>query len=511
MMVSDFYVSPRRIHKFQLEEWTMKIIRAVIACLACPPILLLSLATAQTVPNQAVPGQALPSDDEIRQVLVDRIDVQHKSVGMVVGIITPQGRRLITYGRLNQGDPRRLDGDTVFEIGSVTKVFTALLLSDMVQRGEVHLDDPVAKYLPSSSPRPDANGHTITLVDLATQTSGLPFFPSDVPLNDLPKALEVVAAYTPERVYQFLSTWQPTRPIGSKWEYSNLGFGVLGLALSSRAGTGYESLVRARITGPLAMESTGITVPPAMYPQLAIGHGADLQPAPPVNMPAFLGAGCLRSSASDMLTFLAAFMGYNKSSLALAMAAMLETRRPGPSFQQALGWWIISMGEGDPGFVLYGGETPGFSSTFAYDPKSRVGVVVLSNGAGGDGGLGAHLMRPALPVETAAAQKARAERKEIAFDRKWVDLYSGQYKINAGPAAGMVITIECQGANLILKDVATPPEGLRLHAEDARTFFTTTPDLDVVFQSDDNGRTTSLTIRFAGTATVAPRITSSGR
>jgi serine-type D-Ala-D-Ala carboxypeptidase/endopeptidase len=234
-------------------------------------------------------SQTLPSDQEIRQILVDRVDVQHKSVGMVVGIVTPNGRRLIAYGHLNQGDPRELNGDTVFEIGSVTKVFTALLLSDMVQRGEVHLNDPVAKYLPAASPLPDADGRSITLVDLATQTSGLPFLPSDVPLNDVPKAIDVVAGYTPERVYQFLSTWHPTRAIGSKWEYSNLGFGVLGLALASRENTDYESLVRSRITGPLGMDSTGITISPRMKARLASGHDARLQPAPPSTCLRFWG------------------------------------------------------------------------------------------------------------------------------------------------------------------------------------------------------------------------------
>ena len=199
-------------------------------------------------------------------------------------------------------------------------------------------------------------------------------------------------------------------------------------------------------------------------------------------------------------------MGYTKSPLAPAMAAMLETRRPGPSFQQTLGWWIISMGADDPGFIFYGGETPGFSSSIAYDPKSRIGVVVLSNEAGNDGGLGMHLMRAAIPVETSAVQKARKERKEVALNPKWATLYSGRYKIKDGPAAGMVITIERHGADLFLKDDATPPEGLQLHAQNEQTFFTTAPDLDVTFKKDGNGKATSLTISFAGTQTVAPKI-----
>src|SRR5437773_12256678 len=117
-----------------------------------------------------------------------------------------------------------------------------------------------------------------------------------------------------------------------------------------------------------------------------------------------------------------------------------------------------------------------------YPPKSRVGVVVLSNGSENDGGLGVHLMRPVVPVETSAALKARNERKEITLDPKLADLYSGQYKINSGPAGGMVITIERQNTNLVLKDVATPPQDLRLHAETEQVFYTTALDLQVTFQ-----------------------------
>lgn len=90
------------------------------------------------------------SDAEIREILIDRIDVQHKSVGIIVGVNNSEERRVISYGNLDVGDPRPLNGDTTFEIGSITKVFMSLLLTDMVQRGEVSLDDPIAKFLPSA-------------------------------------------------------------------------------------------------------------------------------------------------------------------------------------------------------------------------------------------------------------------------------------------------------------------------------------------------------------------------
>jgi len=331
---------------------------------------------------------------------------------------------------------------------------------------------------------------------LATQTSGLPFFPPDVPLGDQAKAIEAVATYTPERIYQFLSSWKPPREAGTKWEYSNLGFGLLGLALASRADESYESLIRARISAPLGLSSTMITLTPQLNERLATGHTASLQVAPAVNMPAYLAAGCLRSSANDLLTFLAAFLGYTKTPLAPAMKAMLETRRPGPSFQQALGWWVVSLSDGDAGFVFHGGETPGFWSSVAYDPHESVGVVVLSNGAADDGGLSWHLLRPSFPVATSASEKARRERVEIVIDRNLAGLYTGQYKIKSGPAAGLVITIEQDGRDLVFKNSSTPPEGLRLHAETEQMFLTNGIDLGVSFERNAEGRLASLTVYF---------------
>jgi CubicO group peptidase (beta-lactamase class C family) len=488
-----------------------RIVGALIAAL------LASLASAQTTTGtKAAPlassSASMLSDAEIRGLLVDRIDVQHKSVGMVVGIITPQGRRIVPYGPVNQGDPHPLDGETVFEIGSVTKIFTALLLADMVQHGEVALNDPVAKYLPDGVKVPEQNGRKITLADLATHTSGLPFFPSDIPLQDPAEAGRIVAKYSIPNLYQFLSTYELPQDIGSKWAYSNLGFGLLGQALARRAGMDYEALVRLRITGPLGMESTAITLSPQMRARLGVGHDAKLQPAPEVDMPAFIAAGSLRSTTNDLLTFLAAFMGYCKSPLAPAMAAMLGTRRPGPGLDQALGWWIVKLGPADDGFVAFGGQTLGYAATVAYDPKTSLGVVVLSNSTLDDGGLGWHLLRPTFPVATSAIEKAHEERarSEVPLDPKLMDTYAGQYRVASGPTMGDLVTLQRQGDGLVLKSSTTPPEGVRLHAKSERSFFLTEADIQIDIETDSQGRATGLVFHFAGTETAAPRIDVTG-
>src|SRR5271157_2599685 len=177
-------------------------------------ILFAAIAGAQSPPNALV-----PPDSEIRKILVERIDTFHQGVGIVVGVIEPQGRRIVAYGSLNQADSRPLNGDTIFEIGSVTKVFTSLLLSDMVQRGEVALSDPVAKYLPAEVKVPERHGRVITLLDLSTHTSGLPRLPSNLQPKD---SANPYVDYTAELLYQFLSAYQLPRDIGSEFEYSNL-------------------------------------------------------------------------------------------------------------------------------------------------------------------------------------------------------------------------------------------------------------------------------------------------
>ncbi len=130
----------------------------------------------------------LPSDDEIRQLLAEQIDVQHKSVGMVIGIITPDGRRAVSHGSTSLRDGRPVDSDTAFEIASITKVFTCLLLTEMVARREVALGDPVAAHLPTRVHVPQRKGRQITLVDLATHTSGLPPMPPGLSGLDDPLA-----------------------------------------------------------------------------------------------------------------------------------------------------------------------------------------------------------------------------------------------------------------------------------------------------------------------------------
>jgi CubicO group peptidase (beta-lactamase class C family) len=337
------------------------------------------LLAAASLPLTAQPhSTAIPGNDEIRDILANRVDVQHQAVGIVAGVIDPEGSRIVSYGRRNQNDALPLDGDTEFEIGSITKIFTALLLTEMAQDGEVTLDDPVAKFLPRGVTVPERNGRAITLEDLATHTSGLP----RTPVNLRPKdPSDPFADYSAQQLYEFLAAYQLPRDIGSEWEYSNLGSGLLGLALGLRERLDYGALVQTRIAQPLAMTSTHIRFRDSEKARLAIGHNSRLAPVGNWSFDALAGAGALHSSANDMLKFLAAVLGYTKSQLAPAMAAMLDVRRPTgtPGLDNALGWQVSTP---DAVKIIWkDGRTLGYSSFLGYNPVSHIGVVVLSNTA----------------------------------------------------------------------------------------------------------------------------------
>jgi CubicO group peptidase (beta-lactamase class C family) len=355
--------------------------------LACAAVLSLTAATAHAqIPREHVhpdhapanvPPWTVPSDEHIRAVLANLVDRQHVAPGMVIGIIEPTGRRIIAYGVRDASDPRPVDGDTLFELGSITKLFTALLLSDMVGRGEVALDEPAQQLAPPGMVLPERDGRKITLLDLVTHTAGLPNFPPNREPRD---PLNPFAEYSEAKLQTFLDSYRLERSPGGLWRYSSLGVGLLGDLLARREGMTYEAAVTTRVLTPLHLNSTSITLTPAEASRLSPGHRGGVR-APNWDVPLLAGASALKSSANDMLTFLSAELGYEKSPLSGPMAAMLTVRRPTdwPSDAQAVGWLVsqTSMGE----VVHHEGETAGYRTYIAYDPVRRTGIVVLANSA----------------------------------------------------------------------------------------------------------------------------------
>ena len=146
----------------------------------------------------------------IKSILVERIDAARRGIGIVVGVIDASGRQIVSHGRLSRDGEEQPEGDTAFEIGSITKVFTSILLADMVERGELALDDPIVKFLPESVQVPGSEGRPITLRDLATHRSGLPRMPENFAPADVDNPF---ADYTLEQMYQFLSGYDLPRDV----------------------------------------------------------------------------------------------------------------------------------------------------------------------------------------------------------------------------------------------------------------------------------------------------------
>ncbi len=321
--------------------------------------------------------------DGIKAFLHDNI--RQTNAAMVIGLVDERGSRVLAAGKLDNGNRQEVNGDTVFEIGSVTKTFTTLLLVDMVQRGEMKLDDPVAKYLSESVKVPSRNGKQITLLDLATHTSGLPRDPSNLtPTRGLPE--NAFADYTVEKLYAFLSSFALDRDPGSKFEYSNLGMALLGHILELKAGTNYEALVVERICRPLKMNGTRITLTPELRARLARGHDQQGKPAPNWEFQVYDAAGGLRSTANDLLKYVSANIGLTQSSLTRLMEQTQAIRHK-DTFDHgdtAMAWY--ARGEGfQSGMELlgHGGATGGYETFIGINKDQRKGVVVLSSQQGG--------------------------------------------------------------------------------------------------------------------------------
>jgi CubicO group peptidase (beta-lactamase class C family) len=343
----------------------------------------------------AVSSRAGTSDD-LRGILVNRVD-QKKAVGIIVAAIDAHGRNTVSYGTVARDRSDAPDGNTVFEIGSITKVFTSLLLADMAERGEVRLDEPVADLLPKTVKVPSHNGRQITLLDLSTQSSGLPRLPTNAHPADF---MNPYADYTPAKLYEFLSGYKLTRDPGEKYEYSNLGAGLLGHALALKAGMSYEELLRKRIFDPLGMHDTSITLTADQKKRLAPGYNAALNPAANWDFDALAGCGALRSTANDMLTFLSANLELTDTPLKAAMRRMRSIRKPTgmPDLDIAMAWHIFTKFGGE--IVWHNGGTFGYRSFIGFDPAAKKGVVVLCNTFMDNDDVGLHALDSRYPVAT---------------------------------------------------------------------------------------------------------------
>ena len=461
------------------------------------------LSFSVPAPPKPLPADwLLPPDSDIAKLIAGR-NAPRPGQGIAIGVLGPEGRRFVSGGT---GAGAKVDRNTLYEIGSISKVFTALILADMVNKGEVSLDDPAAKFLPPGHRMPERGGRQITLRDLSTHRSGLPRMPDDIGAIDDPDGPFI--NFSESKLLNFLDHYQLTRDIGAEWEYSNLGVGLLGYLLARAAGTDYETLLRQRITGPLGMKDTLIALPPSHAGRMAPAFDAYMRPVKIWDIGVLTGAGGIRSTAADMLIFANAVLD-PKSPIATAVKTTLSVRVPGGNarVEQALGWVILHP---EPGreLVLHDGGTGGFRTILALEPSKRRAVVVLINSAAepGVGDLGLHLligapMAPTPPVPPAPPPTVR--RTEISLPPAELDKFVGRYDFGSG----FTIAVTRQNGPLLVQRENIPGASpFPIFPEAPLAFFWKVVDAQIRFTVDASGAVTGAVLTQGGATFTGKRI-----
>jgi CubicO group peptidase (beta-lactamase class C family) len=441
--------------------------------------------------SSAVSHAAAIDERELQAQLAERVDMRKWGTAIVVGISSPTGRQVVSYGTLALNDSRKADGGTVFEIASLTKVFTALLLADMAQQGRVKPQSPVSTCLPAGVKVPEHDGKQITFVDLATHTSGLPLRPTNLASQT---ALNKYAGYTVEQLYQGLATFQLTRDPGSAFEYSNWGFGLLGNALGHCAGKSYETLLTERVTGPLGMQDTTFGPTADTRSRLAAPYNVELQSVPNEGVGALNGAGGLYSTVDDMLHFVELFLGRGPQSLMTAGGMMLEPRRPGdgPDTKMGLGWRVTaSKGVRT---LWSSGRADGYRAFMGFDPGAQVAVVALTNAATDVGvdDIGWHVLDPSQPFIKI--------HPRISIPADALERYVGRYLFEDGVYMSVVRADD----HLVVQMTGQGPSPI--YAAGPREFFPEDIEAQFVFDDPGHGPAPSLVLNQAGQSYRAVRV-----
>lgn len=426
--------------------------------------------------------------DALAQPLVDNEYVVGMSIGVAVGdTVVFRG-----YGRMGSDDARVPDERTVYEIGSISKTFTGVLLADASLRGEVKLDDPVALHLSDNVKIPQRGDKRITLAQLATHTSGLPRMPSNFAPAD-PK--NPYADYTPMHMFAFLAGHELRRDPGAKREYSNLAVGLLGHTLARRADTTYEQLMIDRIARPLGMNDTTIALSEDQKNRLASPHNADGDPDSNWDIPTLAGAGAIRSTVADMIRYTRAHaeardvkeaprIDPRRSSVTPAIRLAMVRRFEDGNSGMGLGWHTASHGT----IHWHNGQTGGYHSYAAVVSQKQVSVVVLTNTATG---VVDRLGERIGLVAVGGDLKPLKLQKAVAVPAAKLQRCVGRYQLPM-----LAITVTRQGDRLYAQ--ATGQPRVRVYPKSETSFAYRVVDAQLTFRFNEAGVATGLTLHQHG-------------
>jgi CubicO group peptidase (beta-lactamase class C family) len=472
------------------------------------PLTLVRQTTAMEPPAPTAPPQAQPPvpladikavlDTDMAPVLKDGALSPDTGAGVTIGIVQHGERRIFTYGTAKP--------DSLFEIGSITKTFTATILAQMVEQGKVRLDEPVRELLPPGTvAKPE--GAEITLLDLSDQHSGLPRMPDNFHPAD---PSNPYADYDAKLLYAFMAKQGVALPANAPFGYSNLGVGLLGQALAVRAGVPYATLLHDQILAPLKMTDTTIALTPELKARFIQGHDGEHHPAHAWDLDALAGAGGIRSTAADMLTYLEAQLHPDKlptSTLAAAdgktlPAAIALTHQihaeAGNGMHIALNWFHYDQ----TGSYWHNGGTGGYSAYALFNPQKDFAVIVLSN-TGPDADaftdkLGMHIAQRLSGLPAIAIY--REMPRPVTIDPKIFDGYVGAYQL----APNFVLTFTKEGDKFFTQATGQPK--FEIYPKGDKDFFLKVVDASVTFVTDASGKATSVILHQNGRDQEAKRV-----
>ncbi|MFH1616571.1 MAG: serine hydrolase [Planctomycetota bacterium] len=430
-------------------------------------------------------AEGIPSDVD-REILF-RIDNGY-NVGVIVAITDNNETSYHAYGRTSLSGSAKPDESTVFEIGSITKVFTSLMLAEMVETGSMSLRDPIWKYLPENVRCPAVDGNEINLSHLATHTSGLPRLPDNLAPADMNNPY---ADYNVKLMYEFLANYTLQRKAGQRYEYSNFGGGLLGHILARRSGTTYYQLCRRLVTAPLGMNDTSVRLSAEVENLMAVGY-ADSVKTPNWKFDALAGAGALRSTARDMVKFLRANMGLEKTPL---LNAMQNTHVPRvdtdmPNMKIGLAWHILKTDNAE--IVWHNGGTGGFRSFIGFVRDRKLGVVVLANSSQSVDDIGFHLLDSAVPLASL--------RESLAVAPNILKGYIGKYELIPGTVFDIAVK-----DNQLTAELTGQPR-FTIYPQSTDKFFYKVVDAQITFVRDANNMVQALILYQNGINQTAIRV-----
>jgi CubicO group peptidase (beta-lactamase class C family) len=282
------------------------------------------------------------------------------------------------FGKVSEANPNPPDAQTIFEIGSVTKVFTALALAKMANDGTVNLDDFISRYLLEGVNSPKKDGVEITLKNLATHTSGLPRLPENF-WPTVKDKLNPYANYSTMDLYDGLAMVKLRSRPGRRLSYSNYGYGLLGKILEIKSGKSYEALIQENVCAPLGLRNTTTQLSEEQQRQLTPGHSPGGKVVPNWDGDTLAGCGRIRSNAEDLLKFIEANLTDADLEISKILQMAQRVHFKGLARDIGLGWQIDKGTLGGPTLHWHNGGTGGYVSFVGFDKKHQTGVVVLSN------------------------------------------------------------------------------------------------------------------------------------